>query len=413
MKPWIVKTEISPGQVREPWWKTVARKLGTWLNRFLRQPSRGDRGSGEPLPSPSVSSNRGTQSAGPAPISAGEAEALARALLEEGGLPEEWMARVREGAPELLLPVEENGTPWYRVAPEAMGEINPQEEPLFPPPTRVPRSEPPSWQFEQPQKSIPHAASDSTTPWTFRQSVIRNESSAPVPTPRWSQRLKQKLQDVVRNPPGNKSRSKTQMAEKERKKPETPRESVALPPLGRVREISQKIDLQSPRRGYEAPRQNPHDDVSPSPRVEAMRSRSEAGRGLSEPPVAFRRTEPVLNEVDVRLGRSLQQWSEETPALATNPKMWPLFSDNARNPGVPIQKSSPVDQVEFDKKTLPVAPAGADPWGLGSSRWPESKRSDLWPELPEDQPMQAVEGAQLLRGSERLRALDFEQKGGR
>jgi len=27
--------------------------------------------------------------------------------------------------------------------------------------------------------------------------------------------------------------------------------------------------------------------------------------------------------------------------------------------------------------------------------------------------MQAVEGAQLLRGSERLRALDFEQKGGR
>lgn len=342
-------------------------------------------------------------------MSASEAEALAQALVEGGGLPEEWLARVREGAPELLLPAEENGTPWYWEAPEAIEENSLQEEPLFPSP-RIPQSQPPPSQFERPEK-MAGAASGSVTPWTSGEPVKRSESSAPLPAPRWSQGLKQGLQDVVRNPLGNESRSKTQV-EKQGATPETPTESVTSPPLGREGESAPKTEHHPPLHGYDVARQKRQDEAPTSLRAEAVGFPSETVRSLSQPPAVFRRPEPVSTDV-VRLGESWQPSSEKIPASAPNPKMWPSFSEVAGNPAFPIQKRLPSDEVKLDTKKAPLAPASADPWALGSSPTAISERSDLWPELPEEQPMQAFEGVQSLRDSERIRALDFEQRGGR
>ena len=343
-------------------------------------------------------------------MSASEAEALAQALVEGGGLPEEWLARVQEGGPSLLLPVEENGAPWYRETPEALEENSLQEGTLFPSP-RVPQSQPPPSHFERPEK-IAGVASDSTTPWTSREPVERSESSASRPEPRWSERLKQGLQDVVRNPLGNESRSKTQMVEKQGDQPEKRTENVTSPSRGRAGESAPKTEHHGPRHVYDATRQNRQDEGSTSQRAEAAGFPSEAVRSLLQPPAVFRRPEPVTTDV-VRLGGSGQPSSEKIPASAPNPKMWPPFPDLAGNPAFPIQKILPSDEVKFDTKKAPFAPASADPWALGSDPWPKSERSDLWPELPEEEPMQAVEGLQLLRASERLRALDFEQRGGR
>ena len=79
----------------------------------------------------------------------------------------------------------------------------------------------------------------------------------------------------------------------------------------------------------------------------------------------------------------------------------------------PIGETGPArDLGKFSKQVLPTVSSFPD-FGMLSSRRPaKSAWNDPWPELPEDQPVSIANWMEVLRNWERLRALDFEQRGG-
>src|SRR5438045_1199230 len=102
MKPWN-GSEIRPKHFREPRLKVLARRLRDWLDRFLDE---GETGVAS-LRQPSVA--RGYSSASSAISSASEpADEVTRVnedhwrALQNAGPPEDWLRKVREGAPHLL-----------------------------------------------------------------------------------------------------------------------------------------------------------------------------------------------------------------------------------------------------------------------------------------------------------------------
>jgi hypothetical protein len=65
------------------------------------------------------------------------------------------------------------------------------------------------------------------------------------------------------------------------------------------------------------------------------------------------------------------------------------------------------------RKIEPPATQLDDRWSRASVHWPEPEEGDPWPELPEDRPVASTKWMEFLRHSERLHALDLEQRGGR
>jgi hypothetical protein len=392
-------SEIPPGQVNEPWLKTIARRLRDWLNGFLLEPVGSEDGGA--LSSAVLSSGSPQDRIlGRMAERGDQTEAHPEGLAEDAGPPEAWLALVRERAPGLLLPVEE-GAPWQELSSGAM-----EEERLSLPTAIVPLAESRSLQSGERssqgeersiqrgelQMSVPRGHSSSVIPrkptWlqslkrkfsqgasisipedqesrprrehvasplaAEHQSVKAAQNDAPALASRWSERIKQKIQGVVHTAPARASLSKADVAEKEKTRQ-------------RIQEPSA------------------HGRGSLADRVEVMRSTSEVDRGSSEPqPVRFRRSELAFGEVQRARGQS----QKDLPVPITNPKKWPPLPSTAGNPAVPREES---------------APAGT----------PKFEREDPWPELPEDPPVATVNWQKLLHGSERLRALDREQKGGR
>src|SRR5690349_3708637 len=98
-------------------WRTLAKKLRDWLNYSLAE--RADDSAREKLAGGPVARQRNTDSSIMASEQAGigensnageQADVSAWSALQPSGPPEDWLRRVREGAPELLRSVEERGT---------------------------------------------------------------------------------------------------------------------------------------------------------------------------------------------------------------------------------------------------------------------------------------------------------------
>lgn len=438
MKNWFA-SEMRPGQVNERWLKTLARNLRDWLNGFLLEPDgsvEGDREGGGAL-----SSERGDQT-----------EAHPQGLAEDAGPPEAWLALVRERAPELFLPVEVGRAPWQELSSPAMEESKHVEERLSPSAARVPLTESRSSQSEERSSereelhvSAPHGRANSVAPrkTTWLQSIKRKfapgvstsmreeeesrprqervasrpaaaqqsaktaERSAPSPTPRWGERIKQEIQDMLHKAPT--SESKVDAAEKEKTRPETQKESPASPSYRPAFHGATK--LQTLGNARQVQRHSTHESGSPPPGLEAVRSNAAVGRGSSEPSATFRRSRQGFGEVK----HSSDQSPKEVPASTMIPKRWPSSSDTPGNPAAPREEIPPseTDQGKFGWHALPTVPPTPDIGTLTPRHSPNSERDDPWPELPEDRPVATARSMEFLRNSERLRALDREQMGGR
>ena len=147
---------------RERLMRRWTRRLRDWLNVVLDEPVVGVAAQNL-APEAALSQASATGQAIPSP---------ARETLGSSGPPEAWLKLVQEGAPELLLPVEEGGTPWAGIRAFA-GQV-----PL--PDQRIPMV----------SDATVDAAFPSVTP--PRQEPLRVVESAPVRRPLASPRQEEK-----------------------------------------------------------------------------------------------------------------------------------------------------------------------------------------------------------------------------
>src|SRR5262245_35469126 len=113
MSAWT-KTKPSPAP-RGPWFKALAEKLKAWWEGLF--PETGDSGDAETNEEPAEA----LPSLNALSRDHETAVVLADWPQEDDPLAD-WTALVAEGAPELLIPPEEGGTPWQTVS-EASAEI--------------------------------------------------------------------------------------------------------------------------------------------------------------------------------------------------------------------------------------------------------------------------------------------------
>ena len=444
-------SELPPGQVNESWLKTLARKLRDWLNGFLAEPDRSavDEGQGPSatLP-PSVSAARNSQDRQGAEQGSGigdPTEVPPEGLGEDGGPPEAWLALVRERAPELLLPIEEGETPLREAFSAAREESNPVEERLSAPSAPVPLAEPRSLRRQGLRQSAPHRRSNSETPakTTWLQSLKRKfvpgvpnsvtegvesrgvtsplaaehqsgktaERNAPAGTARWSEQIRRKIQGVLQPAPARASLSKAEVVEKEERKPHMHQENPASPSPIPMLSSARRAKLPSPRSTHQVRLHSAHETASTSHGAEVIRSNTKVDGSPCEPSVTFHRPEQSFGEVK----RGRDQSQKNALASITNPKRWPPFPNTAGNASAPRHESvrGRTDQGKFGREVLPTAPSTPDSAALNSPHSPKSEQDDPWPELPEDRPVSTTNGLEFLRSSERLEALDREQRGGR
>ena len=391
----VTSSEKPPRQVDGSWLKALARRLRDWLNGFLREPSRsaidGHQGRG------ARAAQGQDSSANPRRAEQTDAPSW-RGLVEDPGPPEEWLALVREGAPELLLPVEEGGTPWHGVSSAMMEESKPAEEhrspPAAPPPppeSRSLHSAPGIFSKPEDEESQPGQEPFRSPLPAAQKSEKSAEPSAPAPLSPWTQRIKQRFADVL-----PKAQEKSQAS--------PPSNSPALP-------SAKWTELQAPlSEAYHGRRQSTPECGSTFRGPEARRSTAEVDRNLLEQPVTLQRSELAFGGV-ARSGRS----PRDDPASATTPRRGQLFPDKVGESAAPKREfaSAGTDQGKLERRPLPTAPAPPDAWPVSSRRSQKSERDDPWPELPENQPVASARWREFLRSAERLRALDLEQRGGR
>ena len=137
MKSWSA-SEIRRRLFKEAKLKTLARKLRDWLNRVLEED-----GHAVPANPSSTSEVRSIENA-PDPVSGSSP------WEEPAGPPEDWLRRVREGAPGLLLTAEEGGMPRLQSREGVRNRV--QEEMTFAaPPVEFPQAA--LARFEEPRIS--------------------------------------------------------------------------------------------------------------------------------------------------------------------------------------------------------------------------------------------------------------------
>jgi len=426
MKPWI--SSEPPARARDTWLNVLARRLRDWLNGFLLEPGhlKGDESYGpEGVSSQPASSPPDAQDQGPAPNPGLVEQTKPPAWWPDAQAvpPEEWLALVREGAPELLLPVEEGGTPWYRATSENLNEREPVEEEFQAPKAPLPVSGAQPLQFEKvPEKTRRERANSTATKMTWRQSIKEwfatrvfssktKEKLRPQPahaglSPDRGERVKQRPQDILPAGAASESSSKARVAENV--KSGQPVLAEAPAPL------SFRSTLPSaPRKGLQPPsvpqiRWQVAHSSGATCQAEALQSGSEVYGNSSEVAVRFRKSEQACD------GAAGRQPEKKVRASISDSEQWPVLG-TARNPGAlpPEKRRAGTNDGKSRKDVFPAAPSTPDSGILNWRPSPKPERDDRWPELPEDRPMNNTRSMELLRSSERLRALDLEQKGGR
>jgi len=387
-----ISNEKPGGKVDGSWWKALARRLRDWLNGLLLEPGRsavdGDQGhAARAAQGQDSSANPGRPGETDAPHRSG--------LVGNAGPPEEWLAMVREVAPELLLPVEEGGRPWLGMSSPGMEESEPVEERLSTapaPPPRTSRSQHfspgvfPSLRKEEGRQ--PEQERFRSPLPAAQKSEKSAQPSAPAPTSLWTQRIEQRFADVL---------------------PKAQEKSEASPPSNsRALPSAKRTELQALRsEAFHGRRKSTPEYGATFPGPEASRSTAPVERDLSQQPVTLQRPELAVGEV-AHGGRS----QRDDPST-TSPRRWPPSPDNVQEFAAPKREFVSADQSKPEKRPLAAAPAPPAAGAASSRRSQASERDDPWPELPESQPVAGAQWREFLGSAERLRALDLEQSGGR
>jgi hypothetical protein len=460
MKRWI-GSEVPPGQFGESWLRVLAGALRNWLGGFLGKGERSTSGDGRTPQRPVVVPQDIEGLISQLPSSQGEQPTATRwNPFKPKGPPEEWLKIVREGAPKLLIPSEEGGTRWHRAShvPAGSEPSEPSMRQTVPDPFRPSgpvKSEKspstpagtssditalikPNWlqylkrgietgvldagrkketkkeEESQPSRPVaPQHVSSSAPLWseqggaasTERRQVSQLYSGDSVPLPLTQDRRKTSPIPAWVEPVKRRLRQLLDVGRTDRRDT-------------RIKSTKTEVAL-----GRTAPM---GDAISPAAThdVATRQFTRESGISLGPTPELIRlprASEEVRHEADTA---RQQRVETDTHAVTVNLK---------RMPGLPLELDSPTpstqsgtseggelepvkigfDQGMFRPPQSPAARPNPEHRKVASHWSPEADRDDRWPDLPPEQPPARENTMHLLRSSERLHALDLEQRGGR
>jgi len=447
MKPWNV-SEIQPNYRKYPRLKGLARRLRDWLDDFLVETGDNRVGQGR-IPGPtaelgeisSEASARDQRDLGPAVRDGEQEEVSPWNALHPPGPPEDWLRRVREGAPELLRAVEPGGTHSSTAHEPAIGSQDMQRETLAP--TSSLRSGEASAAVPG-KRTIEGALPSSTTPataartnswfqllrrWSRTSEVTKREekidlqphrdSSGPSPrrreplvvgTPIMPEhasltppQLRRQLQsDAIQSEPPTMEKISAEESSfsgwRERIRQGT---QARWPFIGRKNNgegpVFRKTGKANSMEATAESSSAAMDHVSSRPPATFLNADQPSGRGVSSP-----------------VGQRSREQAKSAPGWWPNSQTRPPLGSSIRQPRNQAWESVMADPIPTSRRqNEPLATQPADPWALDSARWPEPERGDLWPALPEDPPSASMDSVQFLRSAERLQTLDREQRGGR
>lgn len=428
MKPWI-DSETQPAKPDESWLKTLARRLRDWLNRVLQEAESPISGAhGEASPSFSGSSDPGARDEGSEPISGTEEQAApsSQNLFGPAGPPEEWLRLVREGAPELLLPVEEGGTPWQGLRGETT-QSEPKEEWAGIPADDLASSIPRSQEAEKPADiaGLPSASANSSSKsmwerlrqWLTGEAFRRNVSEN-----------KQTVQILARPELASQVSSndfQPQRVDADYKLPGPANRKKATSESNPVRGVEQNIEkLQrlAPASDHSLQINVPTNQSHAEASVKAVKTTSPPSHGAErnpkpahlstitdEGPSRTLGTVPRFEQVSTRIeGRREREGDVHTTKNSKARTPWPTVPSE---PATGTSKKVAGTEQSTSGDRLAPNQKYAEPLPVSSGCGPEVAGDDRWPELAEAYPAAAADWKQFLRRSERLRALDLEQRG--
>jgi hypothetical protein len=445
MKDWNA-SKLPPTRPQATRLKAVARRVRDWLNDFLEEPVDYAVGeiapSGDPSVPPASSSpfNMDEHNAQFASAREKQMGAPVPSEFDHPGPPEDWLRRVREAAPGLLLSSEGGTRSRLEVPQAALGR------------NELRRGEPST--PATPGRSPEAVSSDLDE---ARVAPVQASPASPAPKMKmWFGHLKREFLHLS-----------TRAAERKEESQSQERYTASFPakrerPLARAKESPELVNEARPRHAVE---RRIHGVATLAPRwTERLRQRIQAALqtaspkrsilkepadsidapGLKSSLAASLPSEELRTAQKIRAGvdrgpspsavtpRNFERspkpaahvprpWKRAQggigiPAPRTNPRTWtPLaaraddFSNRTSETTETGPERRPTASRTEDLRAVPAE----DQWPVASSHSPESEIVDPWPELPESQPRSTSDGAQFLRSAERLRALDVEQQGGR
>jgi len=330
------------------------------------------------------------------------------------GPPEDWLRRVRQGAPELLRLMEEGRRPGPSVTQQAIDNVaeegsslpaalRSREVPSPVLPERRVHGENSSPRHQQNQTKAPHHAYPNSTfstggvrpeasgdgrPMLGRaphDAVLRSEhTNAPrfretMPPTHWSERLRQSIKHVLPGAVTNWSGSKSSATDR---------------------------NLHSNTSDFEEV--SPQAETAPRPHPAASYSRPKVGRAAIEADRLKSKRPAARASSEQPASRLAAIPDIQQPAMVAS-ELWHDFSARSSSP-IPARIDSPRNQPTDNAPRT----SSRDPWPtLASGRSPERDPSDPWPELPESPPHTTHEWTRFSRNAQRRSALDLEQRGGR
>jgi hypothetical protein len=433
MKPWNV-SETPPRHLKEPMWKSFARRLRDWLESFLNEAATNS-SRGKQVPDSNKSSGRNASMAANRDMGAvrlgssrGEGgSAFQGNPFPQPGPPEDWLRRVREAAPEFLRSVEEGATPVRSASREIIRENDAPRDDALPSATstRISAASAPMLE-KRPIKSARRSSATATS----RMSA-------------WLNRLRGQLRSVSLTQGTSQTEEYSVTAAQTRWDHPSSCTSARLgttseaTPHGRhtlqktTTEADKPLEQETGETlgwisHWRAPARREIESALPSPEANCSVSRSHIGHkneqresskeaeGSSQPTGAIvTRFDLPSARADQHLG-GLQPQGHAEGMSRSGPSSQPWMALSAddetpRNQGHASAKA----EVPTREKVKTEESGTADRWPFTSGHRPEFKQDDPWPELPEDRAISNSEWMEFLRNSERLSALDLEQKGGR
>lgn len=436
MKLWNV-SKIQRRQRKEATLKSLARILRDWLDGFVKDSGsvhgREDRESTSIAAPPSISS-AGNQSHGSETGSTSGTDERAGVppwrSLQQPAPPEDWLRRVREGAPELLRTLEQGGTPWSIAPQAAIGNFEPQRGTDSSPatPLHSHKASDPGLMARTIAGSRPSPAAAPRLNQQERSLTpggARRKATVVTPTPSDFQHepagesrghLRQESHSVtIESEPLAASRTHREASARSRWTERVGRRILAVLPAGAMTPPVSKAQTEKDNVKNETKRS---DIKKVLPRIAETPSPSPAS------------VSKVTTDLRSNENENVDRVSSGTPAPF-------LYSDQ---PSVRSSQFSGASRQKGDAKNgpgvwtnsrrgTPLAASARQHKG----QWPESAGADVfqgeqdheeqiatqpvdpWPALPEEDDVRRapIDWPQFSRNAERLRALDLEQRGGR
>jgi hypothetical protein len=396
------------------WTGRVARRVRDWLDRYLEAREAAAR---EASP---------VTDGGPrAEVRGAEVADRTHPLLMNGGPPAHWLERVKAGAPELLLPPEEGGTPRVAVGQAAMNPLQAGSSA-----TALPQ-----WA----ESSVPAAR--------------RTEGTAD--SPRRKQRQDQPARDAQDVKPNRKSQTMVSESAVSTKlgAHRNDLERAAMPAVDSRasdsgnKEITNKSVATAPRVG-KTQKGNKTSAADAGVEVRHPRTEPSVEKAAPEvPQVPAAADGPMHKLTAKRIGR---ETNDDGPVLRSPAELWPeIFGEAAQGPvparfadrtggdtrtapfpdvtrrvslrsydGEPVRTQSTVED-RFPQVPVPAVrremPRRSSQGIVAEEHSPEEHshkdQHDMWPELPHLQDYGAVETERAMRQWERAVRLDREQRG--